>query len=35
MDYKRREILDYNISNHAQFLNEFGIYHKTDLEDSN
>jgi hypothetical protein len=28
MDFYVREILDYNISYHMQFLSEFGVYHK-------
>jgi hypothetical protein len=35
MDFKMREILDYNISYHTQFLNEFGIYHENDHDGSN
>jgi hypothetical protein len=35
MNFNVKEILDYNISYHTQFLSKFGLYHKNDHEDSN
>jgi hypothetical protein len=32
MDFKRREILEYNISYHIQFLDEFGGYDKMTMK---
>jgi hypothetical protein len=32
MDFKRSETLEYNISYHAQFLDEFGIYHEMTMK---